>query len=241
MRKGTRFHVSDPLTEEQSKLIDGEITRNIFATMRDVPKEGRVVYYLGKRFLVHENVFWPQEDSMPLVKNFIVHPGEKVLDLGTGSGVIAIHAAYKGARSVEAVDINPDAVRCAKMNVKLHGFEKLVSVRESNMLENISGGGYDIITGNLPFRKDKSKDVVEKATYSDGLRVYRGLFENAYWCLKNNGRIYLAQANFGEVRGVLDIADKAGFKHGLIGRMRRDPTGDDPRVYYAFEFWRKGR
>src|ERR1700736_3204017 len=79
---------------------------------------GSLVEYLGKQFVVHKNVFWPGDDSRPLVENYVVHPGEEVLDLCTGSGHIAVFSAYKDAKSVLALDKNPDAVENAKHNAE---------------------------------------------------------------------------------------------------------------------------
>jgi methylase of polypeptide subunit release factors len=71
---------------------------------------GTVVEYLGKLFVVHNNVFWPGDDSKPPVENYVVHPGEDVLDVCTGAGHIAVFSASKEVRSVVALDKNPDAV-----------------------------------------------------------------------------------------------------------------------------------
>ncbi|MBK3018640.1 hypothetical protein FKK32_29335 [Klebsiella pneumoniae] len=70
---------------------------------KSVPPEGRMVSYLGKEFWVFPDTFWPFADSLPLVRNFRVEPGEHVLDVGTGSGVIGLFACYKGAGRVVGV------------------------------------------------------------------------------------------------------------------------------------------
>ena len=89
---------------------------------KSVPPEGRMVSYLDKEFWVYPNTFWPFADSLPLVRNFSVMPGESVLDVGTGSGLIGIFACYKGAGKVLGVDINPAAIRSATHNAQAHGF-----------------------------------------------------------------------------------------------------------------------
>jgi methylase of polypeptide subunit release factors len=63
-----------------------------------------------------------------------VPPGSTVLDMGTGSGVGAVFAA-RWARRVVAVDISPTAVRCARINVLLHGLEDRVEVRAGDLFE----------------------------------------------------------------------------------------------------------
>ena len=62
-------------------------------------------------------------------------PGARVIDVGTGSGILAIGAALLGAREVLAIDIDPVAVRVAKENVAHNNLEKVVSCVQGNLLE----------------------------------------------------------------------------------------------------------
>ena len=98
---------------------------------KSVPPEGRTVRYMDKEFLVYPNTFWPFADSLPLVRHFQVTPGESVLDVGTGSGVIGVFACDRGAARVVGVDINPAAIRSATHNARMHGFADTMEVRQS--------------------------------------------------------------------------------------------------------------
>lgn len=62
-------------------------------------------------------------------------PGARVIDVGTGSGILAIGAALLGAREVLAIDIDPVAVRVAKENVAHNNLEKVVSCVQGNLME----------------------------------------------------------------------------------------------------------
>ena len=66
------------------------------------------------------------------------YAGGKLLDVGTGSGILAIAAALLGATDVTAVDIDPDAVRVAKENVEKNGLSGRISVREGDLLQGLS-------------------------------------------------------------------------------------------------------
>lgn len=66
----------------------------------------------------------------------IIHGGENVIDVGTGSGILAIAAALFGAGSVYAVDIDPDAVRVADENVRHNQVAGIVTVQEGDLLKN---------------------------------------------------------------------------------------------------------
>jgi len=73
-----------------------------------------------------------------------------VLDLGTGTGILAIGAALLGAERVLAVDNNPLAVRTATLNVKLNELEERIEVREC-LAENIIDTPSDLLIANIHF------------------------------------------------------------------------------------------
>ena len=97
-------------------------------------------------------VYPPQHDSHLLIsamRRFLDVSGRSVLDLCTGSGVVAIAAAQLGAASVVAVDICPRAVRCARSNATAGGVD--VDVRNGGHESAIPGGPYDVVLSNPPY------------------------------------------------------------------------------------------
>ncbi len=76
-----------------------------------------------------------------------------VLDMGTGSGVGAIFAARRGARVV-AVDINPEAVRCARVNALLNHLEDKIDVRQGDLFAPVAGQRFHMVLFNPPFQAD---------------------------------------------------------------------------------------
>lgn len=74
--------------------------------------------------------------------------GSTVLDVGTGSGVVALYAASLGARAF-ATDLNPAAVRATRVNAMLNGLE--VDVREGDLFAPFEGQRFDVVTFNPPF------------------------------------------------------------------------------------------
>lgn len=66
-----------------------------------------------------------------------VHGGERVIDVGTGSGILAIGAALLGAKEVLAIDIDPTAVKVARENVAHNHLEQTVTTLEGNLLEKV--------------------------------------------------------------------------------------------------------
>ncbi|MGF9963219.1 50S ribosomal protein L11 methyltransferase [Bacillus rhizoplanae] len=77
-----------------------------------------------------------------------VQPGDTVIDVGTGSGVLSIAAAKLGAASIQAYDLDPVAVESAEMNVRLNHTENVVTVGQNSLLEGIEGP-VDLIVANL--------------------------------------------------------------------------------------------
>ncbi|HEX7103987.1 MAG TPA: methyltransferase domain-containing protein [Nitrolancea sp.] len=80
----------------------------------------------------------------------LVRPGETVLDLGTGSGICAVAAAQL-SNHVVAVDINPEAVRCARINTLLNRVEPSVDVRQGDLFAPVAVERFDVVLFNPPF------------------------------------------------------------------------------------------
>lgn len=74
--------------------------------------------------------------------------GCSVLDVGTGSGILAICASKLGAGSCYAYDIDPVAVRVAKDNVESNACDNVIC-EQSDLLKNVEKRGYDLITANI--------------------------------------------------------------------------------------------
>jgi ribosomal protein L11 methyltransferase len=73
----------------------------------------------------------------------------KVLDLGTGTGLLAVAAAKLGAEQVTALDCNPLAVQVARRNAVLNGCEDRIEVRQFDLMQALPDMNYDLIISNL--------------------------------------------------------------------------------------------
>lgn len=80
-----------------------------------------------------------------------VKPGTSLLDVGTGSGILAICAAKLGAELCRAYDIDPMSVRVANENIRESGLEDKIICERSDLLKQVEmiDGGYDIICANI--------------------------------------------------------------------------------------------
>ncbi len=143
------------------------VTRNQVAqqeSWRQVPKGGATVECCGRTFTVYPNVFPPRGDTRLMIDSLAVEQGSSVLDMGTGSGVLAIFAVLRGAESALAVDISQDAVRNATVNVARHGLQDSIAVRLSDGFSAIGKTErFATIIANLPGRNEVARDAVEAA------------------------------------------------------------------------------
>lgn len=78
----------------------------------------------------------------------VLRPGDRMIDVGTGSGVLSIVAAKLGASAVTAFDLDDVAVKVAKLNVKLNKVQDIVTVKQNNLLDSVEEK-VDVITANL--------------------------------------------------------------------------------------------
>ncbi len=126
----------------------------------------------------------------------------KVLDIGTGSGAIALSIAYESPiTQVTAVDISLDALKYAKINKEKNNI-KNIRIFENNLCDNFSPSSFDIIIANLPYvtedeyleLDDEVKNFEPKTALTageDGLDLIRRLIPQAYKTLKSSGWLLL--------------------------------------------------
>jgi release factor glutamine methyltransferase len=155
-----------------------------------------------------------------------VRPGMRVLDVGTGTGVAAIAAAAAGAYAT-AVDINPEAVRCARINALLNHVDTLVSVRLGDLFGPVSGNRFDLVVCNPPFFNGRPATARDAAWRSEDFieRFCAGLGA----ALDTAGRALIVFSNHAD-EGALRATLAA---HGLCAAVdrARDLGGEVVTVY----------
>ena len=83
-----------------------------------------------------------------MISETVTEDTKKILDIGTGSGILSIAAAMYGAGDITAIDIDPLAVKIAKENVMLNGKCSEIKVFEGDLLKMVTGK-YDLIIANI--------------------------------------------------------------------------------------------
>lgn len=143
--------------------------------------------HLGARLVVPEGVFPPAEADalvLPFMKEHAsLFPGKRVLDIGSGSGVIALYAARLGAATVVATDIDPAAIEAIDENALRLGLGRVVSARLVPA-EDVSAYSviephetFDVILSNPPYSLDldAARNTALIDTGDLGFSILRGL------------------------------------------------------------------
>jgi len=137
-------------------------------------------------------VYEPQEDSEMLLDYIPDYAYGHVLDMGTGSGLLAFEAA-KHANYVLAVDIDSEAVANVKEEVIKRKL-KNVAVRESNLFSNISSDKkFNLIIFNPPYLPKEEGDSYDKALYGglQGWEIIDAFLIEAFKHLESEGVILM--------------------------------------------------
>lgn len=172
---------------------------------------GEVDFY-GNIFKVNKNVLIPRFETEQLIEITMEYINDKfdgcvdILDIGTGSGCIAITLKKNIRCNVDAVDISSDALEVAEYNKKLNNVD--INLFKSNMLSNVSEK-YDVIISNPPYigREEDIQGIVEKnephiALYADndGLYYYEEILKKCKKNLKDN---FIIAFEIGQSQGKL--------------------------------------
>ena len=184
----------------------------------------------GHSFKVDERVLIPRPETEELV-NLILSENQnsslKVLDIGTGSGVIALSLAAERANwQVTASDISQDALDLAQENAE--AIDVAIDFVQSDCFQAITGK-YDIIVSNPPYISETDREEVGLNVLASEphLAVYRKIAENAQKYLTEKGKIYL-EIGYKQGEHVKELFQSAFPKMRI--RVLQDQFGKDRMV-----------
>jgi len=183
------------------------------------------VFYRDLAFYVLEDVYEPAEDTFLLADNLIVRRGDLVLDMGTGCGMLAVLTAKRAARVV-AVDLNPHAVRCSRLNAQVHGVFDRVDVRLGDLFKPIKKDEkFDVIVFNAPYLPSAP---TERRTWigrawaggPTGRQLIDRFVKEAPHHLKRRGKILLVQSSLANIDKTLEKLRKTELKAQVIAEKK---------------------
>ncbi|MEM2922488.1 MAG: methyltransferase, partial [Candidatus Bathyarchaeia archaeon] len=162
-----------------------------------------------------------------LVKHLDVLPGEKVLDMGTGCGILGIISAKKGAEVV-AVDINPHAVKCAQLNARLNNVADRLTVRLSDLFSGLGDVQFDVILFNPPYlpteRSEETGEWLEKSWQggTTGRAVIERYINSLTKYLRIGGRTLIIVSSLCDLGRVLRILEAQGLRPKIVEEKALD-------------------
>lgn len=211
--------------EELSNEIEEKYKQGIEKLSKDIPLQyiTNTQEFYGMKFKINENVLIPRYDTEILIEETLklAKDQDKILDMCTGSGIIAITLAKNVEKAnVFACDISLEALKVAKENNELHNAN--VKFINSNLFENIEEKNFDIIVSNPPYITEKEMQELENqvkkepelALYGgvDGLDFYRKITENAKEYLKKEG-LLIFEIGYKQKEDVSKILIENKFKN----------------------------
>lgn len=184
-----------------------------------------------------ETVFWEPRDTTSLRQWLTSHDqlaGASVLEIGTGTGIISLLCAHRGAAAVVASDINPQAVANTRYNAELMGLADKIDVRLVAMdrpgpfavIER--GEQFDLIISNPPWEDATVQEVAAYALYDPGFQLLDALLKDSDQFLRPGGRLLLAYGAQVPIQRILASAPALGWQ--VTVRDERDLTAL-PKVF----------
>lgn len=231
------FALQQEVTEEEKQFVE-EIYKKLAAHIPAQYIIGHAEFF-GMQLKVDERVLIPRPETEELVDLILTENPEKnlkVLDIGTGSGAIALALAKNRPDwSVTAADISQDALDLSMENANDQNLN--LSFIKSDCFSEISSK-YDIIVSNPPYisREDQEEvglNVLHSEPHlalfadEDGLAIYRRIAEDSKDYLNDGGKIYL-EIGYKQGQSVPDLFMK-NFPEKRV-RTLKDQFGQDRMV-----------
>lgn len=198
--------------------------------------------FYGRDFYVNEAVLIPRPETEHLVELAVSYaremPASRILDVGTGSGAIAISLALETGRTVFASDISLPALKVAERNRAKH--ETNVQFFVGDLVEAVAPASLDLLLSNPPYvpgsdRANMQREVRDWEPHialfagDTGFEIYRRLIASAELAVRSGGRLMmeLGYQSLDGVRAMLAsrwtdieiIADLAGLPRVISARL----------------------
>jgi release factor glutamine methyltransferase len=172
-----------------------------------------------------ETVFWDPRDTpslRKLMRETDAVRAKRVLEIGTGTGLLALCALQAGAASAVATDINSNAVLNAKFNAALLGFSgklelRLVAFTKPGAFEVIRDGEqFDVILSNPPWVNRAPQNIAEFALYDASFNLLRTLLDGLPKHLRPGGRCLLAYGCVDAIKTLQAECAKRGYSIRVV-------------------------
>jgi release factor glutamine methyltransferase len=198
------------MSKEQADLIRRWHEASHASLRAQLPAD---VTFMGLRLHITENVMPLDESAEGDPYHQAVAreagPGMRVLDMGTGSGVSALLVARAGS-DVIAVDINAEAVACARANAERNGLADRIVFIHGDLFQGVEGD-FDLIIFDPPFRWFEPRDLLERSHTDADYRTLTEFMAEAPGHLRSSGRILMNFGTSGDLDFLRELIDRFGF------------------------------
>jgi release factor glutamine methyltransferase len=186
----------------------------------------------GWRFEVHKGVCPPDRyDATEFAARAIpFERGWRFAEVGSGTGVISVVAALRGARSVVATDVNPAAIVNTQANAQRHAVQPRVRAYVGDILECVpTHQRFNAIFWNFPWigirLNNRCPTVLERALFDPEYEALERFLRTVRNYLACQGRVFLGFGNTGRRQLLNRLCRKYGWRSWpvAVGRSTRDP------------------
>ena len=221
-----------PLAKEELQSFEELLTRR--ANREPLQYILGEAEFMGLKFFIDRRALIPRPETERLVEEAVSILGKlpgnnapKILDIGTGSGNIAISIAkFVEVSFLVAIDASTDALDVARMNAKRHGVESRITVLHHDVfseLGNEVGSAFAMIVSNPPYISPKEfaevmpeirdhEPTIATLAGDDGLRFYRRICEIAPSLLSDGGTLLL-ETGYEQGEAVASLVSEADFRN----------------------------
>ena len=187
------------------------------------------------RIITCPGVFAPRSDTWMLADALTDQAGLEgadVLELGTGSGAIAVAAARAGARNVVVVDVSRRALACARLNARLNGAR--LEARRGDLFAPVRERRFDYVVSNPPYLPAPDPRVGGRLPTRGAARAWEGggdgrtvldrICAQIGYHLRPRGTVLLMQSSVNGLAPTLKALEAAGLRSDVVAH-RRGPLG----------------
>lgn len=181
-------------------------------------RETRNFRYAGLRLSIPQGVFHPGVFfSTPVFAMFLQRidfQNKTVLDVGTGSGLLALLAARHGA-SASALDINPLAVKTAGQNAEANGLS--LRVWESDLFDHVPAQTFDYLLINPPYYPRQPRNAAEYAFFAgENFGYFEKLFRQLPDYIHADSKVWMVFSEDCDMEKIEGIAARYGFNLSVV-------------------------
>jgi len=177
----------------------------------------------GVAVKTHPQVYEPAEDTFLLLECLREEDlkGKSVLEIGTGTGIVAIFCAKNNA-NVVATDINEHAVKIAEENAKMNKVS--LNLIKGDLFENVPRKKYDLILFNTPYLPEdiEFEDALSKAWDGgkDGRKVINKFIAQVPDYLERNGKVLMVQSSLSGLERTLELFKEKGLNASIKKELK---------------------